>query len=187
MRENRYEKILSVAANLMSKKGYQGTSLQEIGDKVGLHKSSLFHYIKNKEELLLRILEKSISEVNVNLDNIITNRELEPEEKLRRTIDNHLTLLIEYIDNVNIYLNELKSLSKKNQAIYLSKRKKYERSLEKIIVEMKAKGYFNGLNTRLITFGLLGMLNWVAKWYKNEGHLTQKEIADTFYRVIAQK
>lgn len=67
MRISKYEKILSVATKLIAKKGYKGASFQEIANKVDLHKSSLFHYFKSKEKLLLKILERPVDEVNVNL------------------------------------------------------------------------------------------------------------------------
>lgn len=81
-------------------------------------------------------------------------------------------------------MNELRSLSKKKQAVYLSKRKKYEKDFEKIIGEMKKNGYFSGLDKKIITFGILGMLNWVTKWYKSNGPLTVKDISNIFYQMI---
>jgi hypothetical protein len=97
--------------------------------------------------------------MSMNLEKIMNNNELRPEEKLREAIDNHLTLLTEHIDIANIYLNELKSLSRKNRATYLRKRKKYGKDFEKIIVEMGKGGYFRGLDKKIITYGILGMLN----------------------------
>lgn len=185
MRNNKYEIILGSSAKLISQKGYKTVSLQEIANKVGLHKSTLFHYFKNKEKLLRCILEKSVDQVNVTLQQIIQNRELTPEEKLREAIGNHLTLLIEHFDNVNIYLNELRSLSKKNQVRYLQKRRRYEKDFEKIVVEMKKNGYFHGLNTKIVTYGILGMLNWVAKWYRSDGPLSIQEVTNIFYRMLS--
>lgn len=186
MRDNKYEKILLVAGRLISQKGFKGTSLQKISDGVGLHKSSLFHYFKNKEEILLRILEHSTDEVNAELGKILKSQTIEPEEKLRRAIENHLTLLGNNFDRVNVYLNQIQHLSKKNQKIYLRKRKKYEKDLEKIIVEMEENGYFKGLNKKIVTLGLLGMLNWVAKWFKRKGPLTIKDISNIFYMMITK-
>jgi AcrR family transcriptional regulator len=180
---NKYDKILSVAAKLIAKKGYPGTSFQEIADKVNLHKSSLFHYFNSKEELLLKILERPVDEVNLNLKKIVDSR-LEPAEKLKMAIHNHLILLTDYIENVNIYLNETRSLSKQTQSIYLKKRKNYERDFMEIIAEMKTKGYFKGLDSKIVTFAILGMMNWLVKWHKKDGAFKVKEIADTFYRMI---
>jgi AcrR family transcriptional regulator len=186
MKDNKYEKILSVAGKLISQRGYKGTSLQKISDEVGLHKSSLFHYFKNKEELLLRILEHSTDEVSTELGKIIIDPTLEPEEKLKRAMDNHLTLLSENFDRVNVYLNQIGNLSKRNQKIYLRKRKKYEEDLEKIVVEMRKNGYFKGLDTKIVTLGLLGMLNWVAKWFKSNGRLPIKEVSNIFYGIVTK-
>ena|SRR4030067_11926 len=184
MTNNKYEKILLEAAHLINQNGFKETSFQEIADKVGLHKTSLFHYFENKEELLLRILEKSTDLVSKNLGKIVTDNELEPEEKLKKAIYNHLMLMTKFMDDINIYLNELRSLSKKNRVIYIKKRKKYENDFEKIIAEMKTKGYFKRLDAKIVTFGILGMLNWVGKWYKNDGALTIEEVSNIFYRIL---
>lgn len=187
MKHNKFEKILSIAANLMSERGYYATSFQEIANNVGLHKSTLFHYFKNKKELFVQILEKSIEEVYINLEKICTNEELEPEEKLRMAINNHFTQLVKNFSEVNVYLNEFRNLPKENQKEYLKKRKKYERDLGKIIAEMKLKGHFNGLDTKIITLGILGMVNWVPKWFKNDGSLSINEISNIFYRMLVKK
>jgi len=184
VRSNKQEKILKIAAAMMSRDGFRGTSFQQIADRAGLHKSSLFHYFKNKEDLLLRILEKSIDKASADLEAIIKDPALNPEQRLEKAILNHLTLLIRYSDNVNIYLNELRSLSKKHRATYLEKRKRYERDMENIVVQLRTKGHFEGLNTKIVTFGLLGMMNWAAKWYKRGGLLDQGEIARIFYKMV---
>jgi len=184
---NQYEKILRVSADLISQKGYHGVSLQQIANKTRLHKSSLFHYFKNKEELILRILEASVDDASGNLKKIVVNNELSPKERLRKAIEEHLTsLLTEHRANATIYLNELRGLSRKNQKEYLTKRKRYQKDFEKIIEGMEREGYFSGLDPKIVTAGILGMLNWTARWYKKTGRLTIKEISDNFYRMVTK-
>jgi AcrR family transcriptional regulator len=45
------QRILDAALELLAEHGYEGTSLQQVADRVGLHKSTLFHHFKSKEEL----------------------------------------------------------------------------------------------------------------------------------------
>lgn len=52
--------IFDVACELFAKKGYDGCSIQDIADKVGLHKATLYNYIKSKDELFLAVLEREI-------------------------------------------------------------------------------------------------------------------------------
>jgi len=183
----KYEKIISVAGSLISKKGYNGTSFQGIADKVGIHKTTIFHYFRNKEDLLLKVLERSVEEVNSNLRQIVSDEGLGPEEKLKRALNNHLRLMLgKYADNVNAYLYELRNLSPKNRRKYLEKRKMYEKDFRKIVDEMKGRGYFDGLDSKIVTFGILGMLNWVIKWYKKSGPLGAEDISDIFYRMLVK-
>jgi len=74
-------RILAIAAQLMSAKGYKGTTLQEIADLVGIHKSTIFHYFNNKEELLLEVLKISVEEVTAKLNQIIKDEILSPEKR----------------------------------------------------------------------------------------------------------
>jgi AcrR family transcriptional regulator len=45
------DRILDVAVELLAEYGYDGMSLQMVADRVGLHKSTLFHYFGGKREL----------------------------------------------------------------------------------------------------------------------------------------
>jgi len=45
------QRILDAALQLFAEHGSEGTSLQQVADRVGLHKSTLFHHFKSKEEL----------------------------------------------------------------------------------------------------------------------------------------
>jgi TetR/AcrR family transcriptional regulator, cholesterol catabolism regulator len=182
--ETKSEEILRIGANLIARKGYGETSFQEIADRVKLHKSSIFHYFSSKEELLLRILEKPIQEVGAGLEKIVKNKALEPEEKLKRAIDNQIGVMAAHRDTVTIFLNEVRNLSKKNRTVYVQERKQYQKEFLKIIVEMQAKGHFNGLDPTIVTLAILGMLNWVVRWHKKNGPSGLDEISNVFYRMM---
>lgn len=56
--DQRLETILDATTELMSKYGFYGTSLERIGDKVGISKQNLIYYIKNKKNLMMLLIEK---------------------------------------------------------------------------------------------------------------------------------
>ncbi len=51
------ENIVTVALDLFSLNGYEGTGVQEIADKAGVSKPTLYHYFGNKRGLLDAIME----------------------------------------------------------------------------------------------------------------------------------
>jgi len=187
MRDNKQEQISEIAAELISSEGYKGTSLQKIADKVGVHKSTLFHYIRSKKDLLVHILEQSGDTLAANLEKLSSLEELEPEEKLRVAFEYHLSSVIEDIGGLNVYLYEMKMLPPKYRKIYTQKRKNYENYFEKIVTEMKERGYFEGLDAKIVTFGILGMVNSIPRWYRPEGRLTIKEVSDILFKIIVKK
>ena len=48
----RREELTRIAARLFAERGYQGTSLADLADSLGVQKPSLYHHIASKEDLL---------------------------------------------------------------------------------------------------------------------------------------
>src|SRR5262245_25280353 len=49
------ERILNIALQLFSEQGYEGTSLREIAERLGVTKAALYYHFKSKEEILLAL------------------------------------------------------------------------------------------------------------------------------------
>jgi len=88
--EEREEQILDAAAELFRRRGYSATSLQEVADRVGLHKSTLYHYFASKDDLLFRI----VRDVGAGVDRVaddVAELDVDPLERiaayLRRLIE----------------------------------------------------------------------------------------------------
>lgn len=52
------ERIIEEALNLFSRKGYQGTSVKNIAEAVGIRDSSLYKHFRSKEEIFSTIVEE---------------------------------------------------------------------------------------------------------------------------------
>lgn len=180
-----HKRILQVAAHLISERGYKGVSLQSITNIVGIHKSTLFHYFRNKEQIMTEIIDLAYEELVENIFWIFQKKDLAPEEKLRLAMIGHITSLAKSIDNVNVFISEMRYLSHKNRKKYLEIRKKYERGLIKIIDEIKETNRkFDGMDSKIVAYAIFGMCNGVGRWYKKNGKLQAEEIANIFYQMI---
>ena len=61
------ERLLEAAAELFLVEGYDGASMQQLADSVGLHKSSLYHYVNGKEDLLGKLTDEAQTAAAENL------------------------------------------------------------------------------------------------------------------------
>ncbi|MCH4209412.1 TetR/AcrR family transcriptional regulator [Bifidobacterium sp.] len=64
---NQIERIAQATAHALGRRGYYGTTLQQIADAVGLTKPGLLHYVGNKQGLMQLTLEWYDSSVKVSI------------------------------------------------------------------------------------------------------------------------
>ncbi len=60
---DRRQEIVQAAKSLFSKKGYSSTSMDEIAEKVGITKASLYYFFESKERIFAEIIEEVLAEI----------------------------------------------------------------------------------------------------------------------------
>lgn len=78
------ETILSVSAARFAKYGFEGTSLADISNEVGIQKSALYAHFSNKNHLFLEVYEQAHKLAANQLSEIYFSPSYSDEEKLRR-------------------------------------------------------------------------------------------------------
>jgi CheY-like chemotaxis protein/AcrR family transcriptional regulator len=58
---SRKREIIAAAKRVFAEKGYEATSVEDVADRVGLLKGSLYHHIASKEEMLVTIVEEFLA------------------------------------------------------------------------------------------------------------------------------
>ena len=179
----REEQILDEASRIMRELGYHGASMQEIADRCGLQKGSLYHYFSSKEEILDRILARSMENFRPGLEPIVKG-DLKPPEKLRQAIIHHITALCADLANSSVLFSEFRQLPQSHRQRVGSSRRAYSERFREILREGIAEGYFRKVDVRLASFAIFGAMNWVYQWYAPDGPQTPEEIAESFADLI---
>jgi hypothetical protein len=65
-----------------------------------------------------------------------------------------------------------------------AQKNRYDKGVESIVVEGIRRGAFREAPPRLVVFGLLGMLNWLYKWYNPSGRWGAEEISGAFLTLV---
>jgi AcrR family transcriptional regulator len=66
----RKEEILDVATRLFAERGYEGTSMNDVAERVGMRKASLFYHFATKDSLYEAVLERLVASLQVALEAI---------------------------------------------------------------------------------------------------------------------
>jgi len=181
------DEIIEAASKLFSQKGYRATNISEIGNSVGLHKTTLFHYVKSKEDILMSVIQIPLDEYICCLDKTVEYKGLSPEEKLRLALEKQISVICKYKDYLNVSMSDMRSLSEKNLKQLSIKRNRYHKKLVDLILEIQSdnkSNLFKGLDAKIVSFGIFGMCNWITQWYSENGSLTPKDISEIYYNMI---
>ena len=77
------EKILDAAESLVQSRGLNAVTFQDLADAVGLRKPSLFHHVKNKEELTLALIDRCSTKHGPRYAEVV-EKDISAPEKLRQ-------------------------------------------------------------------------------------------------------
>ncbi len=179
MASNKYEEIVQAAVELFEKKGYHATSVQDIADAVGLQKGSLYHYISGKEDLLLGLAQRAITEFNQRMERILSS-ERSAQDKMKEALSMHLELITHDVQLSTVLLRESVALGERPQQVVKEATDLYLDLWTRLLAEGIEAGEFRPGNPRLTALAILGACNWVFRWYQEDGTLRSQAIADIY-------
>ena len=93
----------------------------------------------------------------------------------------HLEAFDRHYPHLFVYLRERESVKRRFREMIGFSPKEYERCWQQIIREGIQSGEFRpDLDIQVASYGLLGMLNWLYKWYDPQGRLSVRQVAKQF-------
>jgi TetR/AcrR family transcriptional regulator len=174
--------ILDRSAELFAEHGYDRASMSKIAEACGVSKANLYHYYRDKEELLFDVIRFHLEEL-LEVVEAADNPDLSPAARLKELV---AALLEAYRDadaQHNVQINGLRLLPTDRQ----TELKAMERELVKIFSDAVAGVAPQLKDTKLlkpVTMSLFGMINWHYLWFKNTGDVTRADYAELVAQLI---
>nr|WP_290669858.1 TetR/AcrR family transcriptional regulator [Ardenticatena sp.] len=81
---NRVEEILDAAEALFTQKGYDGTSIKDIIDAVGIARGTLYHHFSSKLDVLDAVVQRRSRAILASFEPLIDDPTLDAPTKLRQ-------------------------------------------------------------------------------------------------------
>ena len=182
----RREAIVAHATELFDREGYLNTSLDDVAQAVGLTREALYYYFRNRSEILLAIIEPQAASLIDGLKAIVDGP-APSAEKLRMAVRNHLERFDLHCLEMTITLRDgVMGTGDPVRGAMVRIWKKYERMWIALVVQGQASGEFsNSGDPKMVAFGILGMCNWLARWYDPKKKTSIDEIIRTFSDLVS--
>jgi AcrR family transcriptional regulator len=170
--------ILEHAARLFAERGYDGTSLQDVADAVGVSRPALYYYFSSKEEILAALVRETSGKTAAVLKAVRTRKDLDAEGKLRALARTLVLHRVEAPGRFRMLDRTEASMPPEIAKEHLSARREVLAEIVGLVHEGISTGQFRPMDERIAALSVLGMCNWVAWWYRPGPDRPPQPIAD---------
>lgn len=181
--EDRQKDILRAAAVLFAERGYSETLLEDIAEKCGIGKSSLYHYHRSKHAILHSLITWKIEDLAWKVEAAV-EQSPDARSKLRALVH---TLIKEYIrvpEEVTVLLTQTRHLNKTAQRTTAQIQNRIINRAVLLLLEIRPDAEIPRRKSTALAMLFFGMVNWVHVWYKPSGSIKPDDlttlIVDTF-------
>lgn len=165
------------AAQIFRDRGYDATSVSDIARALGMTKAGLYHHFESKEALLHEIMNYGLDRVRDDV--VIPVRAIrDPEERLRQLVVRHARIATRGRGAIAHLGDEIRSLPPAARKQLEERMRAYVDLVRDTVRELRDAGRLRDVDPTVATFSLIGMILWLPRWFRQDGGLTQAEVAD---------
>lgn len=164
--EAKQSAILSRASKLFNTKGARATTLSDVANKLGLTKTSLYYYVKTKEDLIFQCYDASMKHALRSLDEIEQETD-DPLERTLRFMQSRIDSILQALQgNADYYAAplELASLKPQHRDALTAEYLEMFQRVRAYIREGIEAGSIRPCHSTTTTRALIGALDWSFYW-----------------------
>jgi len=169
-------RILKAAASCFNQKGFSGTSLKDVADRLGLTDAALYYYVKNKEELVYKSYLRAAELGKEAMDRARMDGQ-NGLEQVQLYLRYHLEIMVGERGPVAI-MSEIPSLKHQHRNDVLSISRQHSAAFESFLSAGIADGSIVDCNVRMTGNAIMGSINWVPKWYHGDRDMATNIVAE---------
>jgi TetR/AcrR family transcriptional regulator, cholesterol catabolism regulator len=185
----RRQEIAEAAIRVFNRLGFQGASISAVAAELEIDRASLYYYISSKEELFDELV-RTVVERNLELVKKIECSDLSPRRKLRDLITALMTSYGEHYPLFYIYIRENLSHVSDSRSEWSAYMRKLNAETVDAVIGIIEQGYAdksfrNVGSSRVVAYGVLGIVGWTHRWYRpDRSDVSAEEIGKTYAELL---
>jgi len=176
--------IIETALQLFEAKGYHGVSINEIVEAAGTSKGGFYHHFSSKDELLFVIHDIFITYA-LEKAKAADQQYDTPTRRLEAIIKDFVKVFDLYKAHLSVFYQEAIYLRPEYEKIIKEKRDEFKQIIINVTQDGKDSGEFRPeIDVGITAMAILGMVNWIYKWYRKSGEKSIDQISEIFIDLI---
>lgn len=182
-RKQKLDVILRNAAKAFMERGYYKTSLDDIAKMQNVTKPTLYYYIKNKEDILVKCEQLTCGKINRMIDQVMKSGK-SGYETLHDFIKNYIIIITD--DVARCHVRHRGQMEDKTLAEASIKNHKDIEIRVREIIEIGIKdGSIRDCNSTILAILLFDSLNGITSWYHSDGAIDIDELTAEVLSLIS--
>jgi AcrR family transcriptional regulator len=170
------EKIISAAVSLIYERGYENTTLDAVGESLGVTKPFIYSHFDSKSDLLAEICSRGIKSSLHAIDSVEDHGH-SVRERLRMVAERFVIAVLESQKHIAIFSREEKNLLPADFRRISGYRREFDKKLTALLDQGVRSGEFSCPDTRIASLAIGGLVSWAYVWYRPHGRLALQEVA----------
>lgn len=168
------DSLLAVAVAVFNAQGYDGTSMEDLARAAGITKSSIYHHVQSKEQLLRRAVERALAGLFA-VTGEPAARSGPAIERLRYVLRREVEVLVAELPYVTVLLRVRGNTETERWA--LARRREFDRGVRELVAQAAREGDVRpDLDPAVVERLVFGMINSIVEWYR-PGRVPVAELA----------
>lgn len=173
--ESRRQEIMLAMASLLAEKGYDATTLDDVGARMNCSKAVIYYQFRSKEELYVELIKVVLGRSADALQEIANSND-PPDLQLRRAVTTLLCMGFEPLHYAAIRNGRPRSLRMENRIILRQLDRRYETLFMEIIERGMDAGVVVRRDVRLVAYTIINATHSIFRWYRPDGALRPEEL-----------
>jgi len=174
--------VLAASVAVFNERGYDGTSMEDLSARLGIGKSSIYHHVESKEELLRLALDEAL----VGLEEVaqqVRDQAGPAVQRLEMLLRRSVTVLVDRLPYVTLLLRVRGNSEVERQA--LTRRRRLDHLVADLVSEAVGDGALRpDLDPAVVARLLFGTVNSLTEWLKPTSEQTAVKLGDVLCSLV---
>ncbi|GFH02087.1 TetR/AcrR family transcriptional regulator [Mycolicibacterium hippocampi] len=176
------DSLLAVAVGVFIQRGYDGTSMEHLSAKLGISKSSIYHHVSGKEELLRLATDRALDALFAATEASDTTSG-SAIDRLENLVKRSIHVLVGELPYVTLLLRIRGNTAVERRA--LARRREFDHIVGDLVQEACDDGTIRpGVDPALTSRLIFGTVNSLIEWYRPSRNLGADEVADAVAAMV---
>lgn len=177
----RRDELVQTAARLFAERGYDGTSMGDVAEAMGLQKGSLYSLTDSKQSLLADAMREGAAAFQAALDAV--PEDAPAIERIRRALRGHLGVVAGQLDVATVFTREWRALQGAARDEIVEARRRYEQRWRLLFREGVERGELRvDLDADAAALLVLSAANWAYTWLRPGADIDS--LAESFTAIV---